>query len=437
MLFNQQLILYTSNLFIFLTQAQPQQHIRRAKSIKSSSSQRSSSSQASSTKSSKESSSSSSDYGLNKIANNYNDMTAALSSFNNNSKNNNAVPEPQPAFASSSSTSSSVTYTSEQIPGSKSNKSGKSSSGKAEKGYQQQQQSPDAIIWVDPSSSTKSGKAHSTKSAKYTYGSAKSGKAYTSSGSKSSKNDHDPGYVIIPIDNTFIEEITSPPTSKPAPSPTTPNEDSSSFSILKSTVDEADYTCTGTPCSIDTWCRSRFGTCGPGRIYCSSFSTWTNSCPVKSEEPTSSPILSVSDEMSNFMAQLTLDYNDNDQGEEKEAWSSHYHGIDTRGSDNVLLLEDEVIGMEEHAFVLSLNEGTSNNASSRNKHAGAIAAGVLLIGVPIVILAMLGVYAKGKLFTSRSRQQAPNPFESVEDDELQIFEDDHNDSEFYTDREIS
>ena len=37
--------------------------------------------------------------------------------------------------------------------------------------------------------------------------------------------------------------------------------------------------CEGQSCEDESWCRSRYGSCGPGFIYCNAFSSWTNSCP--------------------------------------------------------------------------------------------------------------------------------------------------------------
>jgi hypothetical protein len=39
-----------------------------------------------------------------------------------------------------------------------------------------------------------------------------------------------------------------------------------------------EFECTGEPCEQDAWCRSAFGTCGPGFIYCNSQAVWTASC---------------------------------------------------------------------------------------------------------------------------------------------------------------
>ena len=52
-----------------------------------------------------------------------------------------------------------------------------------------------------------------------------------------------------------------------------------------------EFTCTGDRCPIDSQCRSRYGTCGPGFIYCNVYSTWDSTCPppVPGVTPTRSP----------------------------------------------------------------------------------------------------------------------------------------------------
>jgi len=43
-----------------------------------------------------------------------------------------------------------------------------------------------------------------------------------------------------------------------------------------------EYQCTGEPCPVDTHCRSRYGSCGPGFIYCNAHTIWKAqwNCPV-------------------------------------------------------------------------------------------------------------------------------------------------------------
>jgi len=68
-------------------------------------------------------------------------------------------------------------------------------------------------------------------------------------------------------------------------------------SSIDSTTDEATYEleCTGEPCDNGDWCRSIYGSCGPGFIYCNSKAIWTSACPpvapgaTSTKDPTSSP----------------------------------------------------------------------------------------------------------------------------------------------------
>ena len=49
--------------------------------------------------------------------------------------------------------------------------------------------------------------------------------------------------------------------------------------------------CTGDPCPVDIHCRSRYGSCGPGFIYCNAQSIWTADCPpiIPGVTPTRNP----------------------------------------------------------------------------------------------------------------------------------------------------
>ena len=49
--------------------------------------------------------------------------------------------------------------------------------------------------------------------------------------------------------------------------------------------------CTGDPCPVETHCRSRYNSCGPGFIYCNTQSIWTNDCPpfIPGVSPTRNP----------------------------------------------------------------------------------------------------------------------------------------------------
>lgn len=52
-----------------------------------------------------------------------------------------------------------------------------------------------------------------------------------------------------------------------------------------------EFECTGDPCPVSLHCRSRYGSCGPGFIYCNAQSIWTSECPpiIPGETPTRNP----------------------------------------------------------------------------------------------------------------------------------------------------
>mmetsp|Transcript_36880 Transcript_36880/g.88956 ORF Transcript_36880/g.88956 Transcript_36880/m.88956 type:complete len:425 (-) Transcript_36880:407-1681(-) len=138
---------------------------------------------------------------------------------------------------------------------------------------------------------TKSGK--SSKSAKAPGGSkSKSGKVGKSA------------YVYSPHK---VAVITNPPTPLPTQSPTsaarvyrvppTPSPTNLEEAWVKTfDVDDATNLCTGAPCVVNAreiFCRSQFGTCGSGRMYCNSASTWTITCPSPTATPTRGPISTI------------------------------------------------------------------------------------------------------------------------------------------------
>jgi len=65
----------------------------------------------------------------------------------------------------------------------------------------------------------------------------------------------------------------------------------STVSDTSSKADEDEYDCAGEQCPVDTHCRSRYGSCGPGFIYCNLYSIWRNTCPpiVPGTRPTRTP----------------------------------------------------------------------------------------------------------------------------------------------------
>lgn len=78
----------------------------------------------------------------------------------------------------------------------------------------------------------------------------------------------------------------SPPTAQPEGDVT--DVDTAETIDVPSTVDEHD--CTAEPCPVSTHCRSRYGSCGPGFIYCNIYSIWKNTCPpLDPNRPTRTP----------------------------------------------------------------------------------------------------------------------------------------------------
>lgn len=116
----------------------------------------------------------------------------------------------------------------------------------------------------------------------------------------------DPNYVVMSSDVPDWVIVTNAPTPRPtrtvvktnAPTPrptrAPAKKNDSSRGTPPSLVavggeEINEYSCTADPCQEDTWCRSRYGSCGPGFIYCNKFSTWRSSCPVMAPRPTRPP----------------------------------------------------------------------------------------------------------------------------------------------------
>ena len=139
-----------------------------------------------------------------------------------------------------------------------------------------------------------------------------------------------PNYVVLETYQSDLVVITNAPTPRPTPHPTprpTPHPTRASVAIQAqsasmagtpsqtSTVENnppADRdvvtipdappasvavkgegtdggSCTADPCEVVSWCRSRYGSCGPGFIYCNAGSTWKSSCPPMAPRPTRTP----------------------------------------------------------------------------------------------------------------------------------------------------
>jgi hypothetical protein len=85
-------------------------------------------------------------------------------------------------------------------------------------------------------------------------------------------------------------EISNEPTSHPLAESATSNPSIATTTKATSKATN-EFSCTGDRCPIDSQCRSRYGTCGPGFIYCNVYSTWDSTCspPVPGVTPTRSP----------------------------------------------------------------------------------------------------------------------------------------------------
>ena len=124
--------------------------------------------------------------------------------------------------------------------------------------------------------------------------------------------DGDGGFVVLPTDaSSGMMIITNTPTPQPSkaaaattdkcgtgqavartdcdPSPTMT---SAANNNPKAEVTVNEYSCTGEPCIVETWCRSQYGSCGPGFVYCNTYSTWRDTCPpvVPGNRPTRTPL---------------------------------------------------------------------------------------------------------------------------------------------------
>ena len=97
-------------------------------------------------------------------------------------------------------------------------------------------------------------------------------------------------FVSLPSDSDVPIQII---TDAPSPSPAASGDMKENSAVLETSSDETDedvettsteyvneFECTGEPCDQDTWCRSIFGSCGPGFIYCNAKAIWTSSCRI-------------------------------------------------------------------------------------------------------------------------------------------------------------
>lgn len=93
-------------------------------------------------------------------------------------------------------------------------------------------------------------------------------------------------YVVnLPADPSDPVVITDSPTSEPTDVAVVYKHANANIVATPATSaavhfeSESEYSCTAEPCQVATWCRSRYGSCGPGFIYCNTYSTWKAWCP--------------------------------------------------------------------------------------------------------------------------------------------------------------
>merc|ERR1712157_588899 len=72
---------------------------------------------------------------------------------------------------------------------------------------------------------------------------------------------------------------------------TKPAKNSAPSTVSDTFTAADDPGCSGEPCPVDSHCRSRYGSCGPGFIYCNIYSIWKRTCPpvIPGTRPTRSP----------------------------------------------------------------------------------------------------------------------------------------------------
>lgn len=95
------------------------------------------------------------------------------------------------------------------------------------------------------------------------------------------------GFINLSSGSGSIQVITSPPTA----STLEMQANSEILDTSSAATDEEDISCTGEPCEEQSWCRSKYGSCGPGQIYCNTNSIWMKSCPpvAPGTRPTKTP----------------------------------------------------------------------------------------------------------------------------------------------------
>ena len=84
--------------------------------------------------------------------------------------------------------------------------------------------------------------------------------------------------VDLNSDSTQLDFITESPTNEPSARDTM-QSNSAEVENTSASLEKNEFSCTGEPCEESSWCRSRYGSCGPGFIYCNANTIWDNSCP--------------------------------------------------------------------------------------------------------------------------------------------------------------
>mmetsp|Transcript_18614 Transcript_18614/g.39134 ORF Transcript_18614/g.39134 Transcript_18614/m.39134 type:complete len:442 (+) Transcript_18614:239-1564(+) len=155
--------------------------------------------------------------------------------------------------------------------GSSSAKSSKSSKASSRGG------DPHAQIIIEEAPPTMMFGSKSAKGTKSTKSSGKSSGAFGKSAKSNNgyfyADNHGSDADEVPFEKMAVEPTTPSPTYKPTSSPT------------KRTIRQIpSKSCTGLRCQSDDSCRSRYGNCGAGFMYCNAYSTWKSSCPAPESE---------------------------------------------------------------------------------------------------------------------------------------------------------
>jgi len=119
--------------------------------------------------------------------------------------------------------------------------------------------------------------------------------------------------------------------------------------------------CFGKPCPFDSWCRSRYGSCGPGYMYCNSYSSWDSSCIATTTTTTTTTTATdiATTVSSTTTVKPTADPNAVDD-------SSPFLGAVDMKELEESLKEDDSNNIVTSSSPSSLNNGNNNNNDSGN-----------------------------------------------------------------------